>query len=429
MRKDRNLVKKVEECIQYYLKYINSDKYKIDKLLAKSRDDINHSAFIESQKPHWKNRTDFYEASFITNVSVYDILSNDGVIKLLKKLYSLPSEKFKVKNYYLKSSLRNKYDYVHLQYLHSSSGIFSEIELLDDNYISNITIYWGQINSFYAFFEYHFSFKNALDEKKYDAFVYDNISKLNKKDYRIWYHIIDNLNDSVDWMLLEQMNREYFPLIIQHYITTYFYSEQGGTNQLTSMTYMTRKEPIHIDTMYLSDLGVSYYNKESNYVITSDFRRKNHWLMSGNNQIPSFRLYGYVSRYGNEFYNMFFGERDLEIFEADFSQFTTGRRKMTYNGELKKLLNKIQSLSEIESRKYASFYDDFNRNWSFYIANDESNIKEYYCDRMIEYPEIYRKNFEYLKILSEINYAQGSRYGSFIATVASVVAVIIALFN
>ena len=55
---------------------------------------------------------------------------------MLKKLYSLSKKKdFKVKNYYKKPTLINKYDYIHLQYSHSGYGRFAEIELLEDKYI------------------------------------------------------------------------------------------------------------------------------------------------------------------------------------------------------------------------------------------------------------------------------------------------------
>ena len=79
------------------------------------------------------------------------MLVNEGTIKLLRKLYSLPKRKYKVRNYYKKPGRIKKYDYIHLKYSESGWGRFAEIELLDDSYVSNISISWCQLNSYYAF--------------------------------------------------------------------------------------------------------------------------------------------------------------------------------------------------------------------------------------------------------------------------------------
>lgn len=149
---------------------------------------------------------------------------------VLKKLYSLPKKKFKVHNHYKKPSIFHKYDYVHLQYSESGYGCFAEIELLEDKYIKSIKATWAQINSYFALIEYCFTFKKPLDEENYNQFVYDNIRNLTSKDYIIWHRISKEegkRKDDMDYGLAEQMTEESFPLICQHYITSFLYSEQG----------------------------------------------------------------------------------------------------------------------------------------------------------------------------------------------------------
>ena len=327
--------REIKKCIKYYLENINSDEYKANKI----KDDIEgrkvHREYIEEEKPLWKERIDYYDNSIITKISLCDILSNDGVARLLHKIYGLPKKKFDVKKYYKKPSLINKYDYIQLQYTHSKYGIFAEINLLEDKYIKSIEISWTQINSYFAFLEYEFRFKVCLDDELYHQFIYDNMRFLNSKDYITWYHV--NKDKNMNNLMLQQMTDEFFALICQHYITSFLYSEQGKTNPLINMVYMTRKEPINIDTLYLGDFGVSYYNQKSNFVILSDFDGVNHCLYTGDNSIPHFNICAYIAKYGNEFYNRFFGNRDLKIFEKDFSKFSTGRKKITYN---KKILTK-----------------------------------------------------------------------------------------
>lgn len=417
--------KEVKKCIEYYIQNINANEYKEYKAQSDIRGKMMYKEYIEKEKPQWKSRTDYYDKPTITNISICDVLSNDGVAKLLRKMYSLPRDKFKVDNYYKKPSIINKYDYIHLQYSSSGYGRFAEIELLKDKYIKNIEISWVQINSYFAFLEYNFNFKCCLSEELYDQFIYDNIRSLNSKDYLIWYNI--NKEKKMNNIMLEQMNDEYFSLICQHYITSFLYSEQGKKNPLINMVYMTREEPINIDILYLGDFGVSFYNRDTNYVIVSDFDGVNYCLYAGNNRIPGFSVCSYISKYGNEFYYRFFGNREIKIFENEFSKFFTDRKKITYNKNLKKLLNKMQSMSEVENKQGGDFYKEFKNMWEFYICNDKMDLEEYHKNSNIKIREIYENNFLYLKFLCEMNYTKSNYINSLVATIASIIATVISV--
>ena len=303
-------------------------------------------------------------------------------------------------------------------------GKFAEIKFLNNDYIDRIEISWTQLNSYYAFMEYNFIFKKCINENIYNTFVYDNISKLNiSKDYINWYRVSgDQLQD---FMALDQMNEEYFSLICQHFITSLLFSEQGGKYPLANLIYITRNAPINISKLYLSDMGVAYYSKEGNFVIVSDFDGINNYLLAGNNQIPNFHIAYYISKYGNEFYNRFFIKRDLNIFETIFSKFSTGRKKITYNKDFYMLLNKLQSVSEVENKNFDNFYDEFKKNWDFYICNDKKNLKKFHKKVEIDLKKIYETNFTYIKLCSEINYSKSNRNISIVAAVTSIIAMII----
>lgn len=86
--------KEVKNCIKYYLENINSDGYKDYEIKRNIQSKEVVREYIEKEKPQWIGRTDFYEGSAVTNVLICDVLSNDGVSKLLKKIYSLPCKKF-----------------------------------------------------------------------------------------------------------------------------------------------------------------------------------------------------------------------------------------------------------------------------------------------------------------------------------------------
>ena len=370
---------------------------------------------------------DYYEDAIVARVSIADVLSNDGVTRLLQKIYRLPRNKFKINTYYKKPSIFNKYDYIHLQYLHSEYGRFAEIELLDDPYIKEIDISWVQINSYYAFLEYNFTLKKWLDEELYDQFIYDNIQKLNAKDHTIWYNFGKQKN--INYLTLEQMKDDYFPLIFQHYITSYLYSEQGKASRLLALIYMTRIKPLNIDALYLRGVELAYYNREANLLISSEFDKASYYLYGENGCGSFFSLCEYIAKYGNEFYNRFFGNRELRIFERKFSRFVTGRKKITYNKELKELLNKLQSLSDVENKKFGDFYERYNNSWDFYVFGNKMDLKEFHVKSTTKIQKIYKDNFEHLKLLTEMNYTKSSYTNSLVATFVAVIAVIIAAIS
>lgn len=350
--------------IEYYWNYVNSDKYKEEKIKRKAEYEKATHDSDKEENIQEEEQADYYEDSVVTHLSICDVLSNDGVTKVLKKLYSLPKKKFKVHNHYKKPSIFHKYDYVHLQYSESGYGCFAEIELLEDKYIKSIKATWAQINSYFALIEYCFTFKKPLDEENYNQFVYDNIRNLTSKDYIIWHRISKEegkRKDDMDYGLAEQMTEESFPLICQHYITSFLYSEQGKNNPLINMEYRIRKASIDIDRLYLKGIVIAYYNKKWNYVICSDFDKPNYCMLTGNNRFPQFNICEYIATYRNEFFYCFFGYRELKLFEREFSKFSTGRKSIAYNKEFKKLLTRLQSVSEVESRKEKDIYTAFNK--------------------------------------------------------------------
>lgn len=156
--------KEIRKCINYYLQNIDSDAFR--EYVENEEQDAqrNHQEFIKTERPQWATRTDYFDDHLIAKVIITDTLSNDGVVRLLKKLYSLPKRKFKVKNYYKKPTLKNKYDYIQLQYTHHGIGLFAEIEFIEDKYIDRIEVSWTQVNNYFALVQYTFWFRKCLDD-------------------------------------------------------------------------------------------------------------------------------------------------------------------------------------------------------------------------------------------------------------------------
>ncbi|MGM9618814.1 MAG: hypothetical protein ACI3W8_03090, partial [Oscillospiraceae bacterium] len=327
--------REIRKCINYYLQNIGSDDFREYVEKEEQEGQKNHQKFIKAERPLWATRTDYFDDHSIAKVIITDTLSNDGVVRLLKKLYSLPKRKFRVKNYYKKPALKNKYDYIQLQYTHHGIGLFAEIEFIQDKYIDRIEISWTQVNNYFALVQYTFWFHKCLDDELYNTFISDNISKLTSKDYIVWYNLKNNNSDN--YMALRQMHSEFFNTVCQHYITTFLYSEQGSIAPLLSITFLVRERPIDIDSLYISDCNAAFYNRKDNYVVLSDFDGDHYYLYSGNNRIPNFDPCRYIAKYGNYFYYGFLGEKELKLFERDFSSFSNGRQRIEYNKKVTQL--------------------------------------------------------------------------------------------
>lgn len=362
--------KEFEKCKEYYLKYINSEEFK-------SKQEVIHQEQLQDfaddikEHPELKNRTDFYGNFRITQITICDVLSNNGLTTLLKKIYSLPSKSFKTDIMYKKPSLLHKYDYIHLLYSHSHYGVLANIKFLDNNYIDSINITWAQINSFYAVIEYTFSLKKWLSPKESTFFVCENISKLNSKDYLPVYNISSNMKLNID--TIEEMDYDFFESIFQHYITSLFYSENGKTSKLTCMIHSTRNAAFDIDKLDLQHYGVSYYNKKENYLISAS-QGDSYCLLAGNNCSPYFNLTNYICKYGNNFYYMFFGYKELKQLELEFSKYSTGRKKVKYDKSYIALLNKSQSMLDTRRTSKADIFKAFNKNWELYYGYEKKAL-------------------------------------------------------
>lgn len=416
-----NTKKKFKRSYKYYLKHVNNSTY----LDAQRKYDEKHKKEIlefEKNDPDLENRTDWYEDHIVTSVTICDILSNDGITKLSKRLHSLSSKKYKTIITYKKPTFFKSYDYIHLQYSSSFHGIFAEIEFLDDKYVKIVEITWSQINSYFAILEYKFTLKHYLSEENCTHFICDNIKKLNKKDYLPYYYL--KKNQAIDFHLLNEMNEDFFVLIFQHYITSVFYSEQGKKYRLINMVHMTRTEPINISTLDFGDCGISYYNKKKNYMITCD-SNYNYCLMAGNNNIPQFNLSSYITKYGNSFYYMFFGHRELKIFEIEFSKYSTGRKKARYNKKFTYLLNKMQSLCESQTNNKFNIYKAFDKDWKLYLGYKEQKLNKFIAQINIDYNSIYSNYYAYLNSLCNINYTKSNQFISIGAIIIAIITLIL----
>lgn len=71
--------------IEYYWNYVNSDKYKEEKIKRKAEYEKATHDSDKEENIQEEEQADYYEDSVVTHLSICDVLSNDGVTKRIKE--------------------------------------------------------------------------------------------------------------------------------------------------------------------------------------------------------------------------------------------------------------------------------------------------------------------------------------------------------
>ena len=171
--------RKYKSEIEFYLKNFNQIEYS-EYVDRQTRDCCRK---IEKESGN-KQHTDYFLDYYVPKVKIYDILSNDGMAKLVNSLYKLSPKKYKVIDVlYRKQTVLHKYDYVHIQKEHCFLGRLAEVQFIDSKYIKSIDITVTQMNDIYAFIEYDISFNISLNEEERNQFIIDYLPQITDDDY------------------------------------------------------------------------------------------------------------------------------------------------------------------------------------------------------------------------------------------------------
>lgn len=407
---------------KYYQRNINSKEFR------EYEEKVNES-FIKNITNSQKYSQDFLSTSLddifaVAQVTICDVLNNVGLAKLINRIKSLPKKDFKYDCHFL-SAPRPKYDYVRLQYTSSGYGILADITFLNNKYIKSVEILKSQINNYQVLVEYIFTFSKAMNADLCNQFIYDNIVSISKKDYHPAYRI-DKNNNNLNFNSLIQTQQDFLPIICQHYITTYLYSEEGYEDKLPSLTFCTRKKIFNIKDFPLGHFGNNYYNKEQNYIIKENFDNDEFMLFAGNNLVPRFYITDLICRYGNSFYYLFLGKRFLNNFEYDFSKYATGRKKIE-NSDLSKLLDYYYGLVD-NQHIYEDIVVRFKEKWLLFQGEKNKDYNPDVQETLTMYKNIFHNAYEHFKAKTDLSINKTGRIISYTALAISIISVVVSIF-
>lgn len=417
----KNFEKEIKQCYEFFRETVLSDSYRQYKDNRKKDSLKSHLQYVAENYPDQVERTDTYENALLTEVKIYDTLTNDGVTKLIQKLYSLPKKKFKIQNRYRKPTAFKHYDYVPLQLTGTETDTVADIEFLNDEYIKTLSIGWCHIDSFSVYVEYAFSLRKCLPEDAQRQFVLDRMSFLNKNDYRTFY--ITGENQEEKYYSVLQLEENLLLDIFRHYVTTLFFSEYGKNHPLTCLLSFTRQEPVDINTLCLSPFHSTWYNRKDNYAII-DQNDGAYYLLAGENHIPNFSFFHLINRYGNVMYFALNGWDNLEILRREFSKYSTHRRHIRKK-KLLVLLNNLQGLRESQRLQADSRLRNFDKDWICYRGNKRKEFSTLYDKYIENLRNIYEENFLYFQTVATLDMSQTNQWLSIIAIAIAVITLIL----
>ena len=357
------------------------------------------------------------------SVSIYDVVNNNDVNKLVKKIYQLKRNK----NYSVEISYKKKFikdiNYIRPEFDHTGHGIFAKIKFLNDSLISYIDMTWSQINNEEAIIEYEIHLKKCIDSFSIiHDYILENYKKLRKIKYSIFYFNIENfLNDDSQNI---QTEFKYFRTILQQKISKVSTSNYSKKYLLPiKFTYLiknkTKKIMKYIEKPFLEE---SFIVDKDHYLILNtieEFEGIEINEVIFKKKFNPINMVVMMSELKMPLYYRFFYNIEKQELEYKIGKYLNSKKIFVNIWNYKWLLNKKRRLDE------KRFYNINNKRSK--SINGFSNKKISLIDELLikNIGDVYSENIEYINNLNTINYNTIAFAISVLALIIAIVAIFI----
>ena len=357
------------------------------------------------------------------SVSIYDVVNNNDVNKLVKKIYQLKRNK----NYSVEISYKKKFikdiNYIRPEFDHTGHGIFAKIKFLNDSLISYIDMTWSQINNEEAIIEYEIHLKKRIDSFSIiHDYILENYKKLRKIKYSIFYFNIENfLNDDSQNI---QTEFKYFRTILQQKISKVSTSNYSKKYLLPiKFTYLiknkTKKIMKYIEKPFLEE---SFIVDKDHYLILNTIEEFDGIEINEvifKKRFNPINMVVMMSELKMPLYYRFFYNIEKQELEYKIGKYLNSKKIFVNIWNYKWLLNKKRRLDE------KRFYNINNKRSK--SINGFSNKKISLIDELLikNIGDVYSENIEYINNLNTINYNTIAFAISVLALIIAIVAIFI----
>lgn len=360
----------------------------------------------EKKYENWLKEFNHDEERGLYTIEMFDVIDNDNMNKLIRKLYKLNKYKFiDVENSYRKNFM-TKSIYAKVQIDYTSIGRLAEIKFKDDGFIRNILVSHTQINNNEFIISYKFILKKVIrNYLEISSIVYKNIDFIKHSCNCTWYldkKFFGNLEDYKDMIRLDiNLFRDYFQCFIEKRLHTTI----GKKYKLPVVfNYNILDENSSKKELKKSFLTKCYSNKEETEFLNIDITESegasiNRYTFG--KYLNSNGLLHYFSEYGNEFYFQIFNRIEAIEIERRLGRYFSNKKKYISLSDQKWLINKIRGIKERKVVRNSKFGN------KLFVYKDGIITEE----ELINYPEysekylkIYTEYLEYIKSINTIRY-------------------------
>lgn len=372
------------------------------------------------------------------NVALYDVLDNNGMNHLIKKIYKLKkSGEYNVDTPYIKHSFK-KVNYINSNITGTSVGCIADIELNSDKWIKKINISYTYINASEAVIQYNFCFRKVMSTYlQIHRFVIDSIFFVKKK----WYfhtYADRNIVKNADYVELLKLDDIFFSDILQGYICTLFYTKYGVNYKLpieyaVKIKRYNKKKAKKLKNLFLRECYQK--GKEHMAISTLNYDRFELMHFETGKYFPDAFLLRYFSDFSTEMYFKAFRHIELTELEKHMRKYLNSRKTFVSAKDIKWLVNKIRYINEQEeklnftlSEKNYKWVEHLLK-WDFYMHTEKQS------DDFINYPRytnyflnLYEQNLEYLNSIASVQNNKIVVILTVLGLIATIVGIIISVW-
>jgi hypothetical protein len=330
--------------------------------------------------------TDF-KASFLTNhhfnyneinywgVTFYDVITNNEMNKLIKKISKLKNNEYKKKVYFQKPRIK-KINYFRMQYDNSGYGILGEIDLLKDNFIKKINIGYTQITNNEAIIEYKISFPKIFSIIDLSDFLKENRKIFNKCLYSTYYYtdrysksefiqkilkyiseaFIETLQCKIGTMTNFGLGSNYsLPAVIIQNVSNELFNDESLKNNFLSTLIKINDQYLYYDVLFKDGLKIDL-------------------LFTGHRYTPLSFL-GIASKLRLKFYYFLFFKIEHKEINSKMNKYFGSNNRTIKSSDYKWLVNKIRSFRDNSLHQHMEKdRENYFKDWIQYKNGNEVDI-------------------------------------------------------
>jgi hypothetical protein len=379
MKFDKKTRKYKKEYLELLIEIVNSDDFKVSFLVN------NHFNYNDIQ--YW-------------GISYYDVITNNEMNGLVRKISSLKDKQYKSEVYLVKPKNKN-INYFRIQYDNSGYGRLAKIEFLKDDFIQEIRLDYTQITNNEAIVEYQVVFKKVLDIESITKYLESNKETYIQCIYSNYYKT-DNYRKKEFMDKIIFYTNDAFIETLQNNIGKITNFGIGDNYSLPSLFIKNVKDELldeeSLKETFLSTL-IRIGDQYLHYSVIDNGGLKINLLFTGRNYKP-ITLIGIASRLRLKFYYWLYSKIEHYEINLRMNKYFGKDNKRIKSNDYKWLVNKKRSFRDNSiHNKYEKDRENYFKEWVQYKNGEITELDLLRSNLSEDFESIYTECLNHINTL------------------------------